>query len=122
MDLVEKVSSEEAEEYAGLPMANIGGALSYLAQWTRPEIINAARQVSRHFFNFGKEQFEAALRCLAYLYETKTQGIAFCGRNVTFGTAKIWANADASFGLRCYAGIVVFLQGCLLYTSPSPRD
>jgi len=111
MDLAGKPDPKEAAEYAGLPMANIGGALSYIAQWTRPEIINPTRQISRHFFNFGQEEFEAALRILAYLFATKDQGIAFSGRNATFGTAQIWSNADASFGLKCYTGVAVFLQG-----------
>jgi len=110
-DFHERPTADEVEEYKGLPLASIGGTASYCAQWTRPETVFAARQISSYYFEFGKKEFEAGLRLLSYLNETKHEGITFTGKQVPFGMYQVWGNADASFGLKCYNCAATFLNG-----------
>ena len=111
LDLKARPSAEDHEQCKDLPLPNLVGAIGYAVNWTRPEAMNALRQLSRHLLSFGKQEWNAALWLMSYMYNTKDEGIWFSGEKPTEGKYQLWTNADASFGLRCYMGVIVFLMG-----------
>lgn len=111
LDLKSRPTVEDHAECKDLPLPNLVGAIGYAVNWTRPEAMNALRQLSRHLLSFGKQEWNAALWLMSFMHNTKDDGIWFSGRKPTEGKMQLWGNADASFGLRCYMGIIVYLMG-----------
>jgi Reverse transcriptase (RNA-dependent DNA polymerase) len=52
------------------------GKLRYLATWSRPDILNAVREVSRHMQAPTKKHYEAMIRAMAFCIATPERGRA----------------------------------------------
>ena len=67
---IEKISQLQHKKYRkGV------GKLVYLAHWTRLDILNVVRDLSRHVQCLGVEHYQAMLRCMTFCVNTKEVGI-----------------------------------------------
>jgi len=51
------------------------GKLNYLARWSRPDILNQTRELSRHLQAPTNEHYRAMLRCMQYCVTTQNRGL-----------------------------------------------
>lgn len=70
-------NDEERKEMAKTPFAELTGALMFLANGTRPDIMAAVSILARHMANPGPLDWVAGKRVLRYLQGTKDVGIKY---------------------------------------------
>ena len=107
------------------PFRELIGALLWIALLTRPDIANVVRAVARHCSAPKLIHWKAACSILGYAVRTSSFGIYFQKGTLTGLGLILFADADyasRSTDRRSVSGGVVMCAGCLLYTSPSPRD
>ena len=51
------------------------GKLNYLGRWSRPDILNQVRELSRHMQAPNEEHYKAMMRCMDYCVTTKERGL-----------------------------------------------
>ena len=65
-----QLSLEEHKKYrAGV------GKLVYLSRWSRPDILNAVRELSRYVSTPTKTHYKATIRCMEYCLTTRYTGL-----------------------------------------------
>ncbi|KAG3010793.1 hypothetical protein PC121_g14993 [Phytophthora cactorum] len=85
-----------AEQIAAQPFdySGVVGSLQYLVRWTRPDIANAARELSKFLTCYNFTHWEAARRVLKYLKGMSTYGLLLDGKTSDV-TYEVYT--DASF-------------------------
>ena len=71
------------------------GKLLHLMRWSRPDIYNAVRDLSRHGGKCTKAHIKAMKRCMKYCVETKHMGWKLCPE-------RKWDGKDKNFQFRVH--------------------
>ena len=96
------------------------GKLLHLTRWSRPEIMNAVRELSRHAAVASQKHINAMLRCMSYCVQTSKRG-KFLKPNMKWDGSKntqfvIYGMSDSDFAKdplerRSVSGYCTFLCG-----------
>ena len=97
------------------------GQLLHMASWSRPEINNAVREVSRHGHCCTAKHVKAAKKIAAYIWQTPEQGWTlhpnrkWDGKDKTF-KFKVSGKSDSIYAMctdtrKSVTGYVVYLEG-----------
>ena len=119
------LSKEETHSYQA-----ITGSVMYLAQILRYDIMYSSGRLARAMSRPAKVHMGAVKHLLRYLAGTTDFTIVYKkgGFKLTAFSDSNWSNnPDNNKATSCYIMMlsrapVSFTSGCLLYTSPSPRD
>jgi Reverse transcriptase (RNA-dependent DNA polymerase) len=95
------------------------GKLIHLTKWSRPDILNAVRELARYMGSCNSDHLEAMRRCMSYLLNTEKRGLVlkpigvWGGRNHVF---IITGRSDSNFAAcpdtrRSVVGHTVFVHG-----------
>ena len=96
-------------------MREAGGSLMWLSTMTRPDIINAVRGVARYAHEPTERLWQAIMKILSYLDETKRLGITYVrgsGLSLNMYADADYANKDND--RRLVSGIAVTLGGTVV--------
>ncbi|CAN0511650.1 unnamed protein product, partial [Discosporangium mesarthrocarpum] len=69
------------------------GSLLWLANMTRPDILNAVRALARYSHDPSEQHWTGALQILSYLYGSRTLGITY----LRGSGLELYAFADSSY-------------------------
>jgi hypothetical protein len=100
------------------------GKLLHLAKWSRVDILNRVRELSRFMTSPKKSHMKAMLRCMRYVVDTPDRGVllkplrAWDGKDRSF-QFKVSGMADADYATdketrRSVSGYCTFLEGALV--------
>jgi hypothetical protein len=66
------------------------GKLIYLSRWTRPDILNAVRELSRHCKSPSEIHYEAMIKCMSYCVATGNKGLKLHPKQKWDGSKDFW--------------------------------
>jgi hypothetical protein len=101
------------------------GKLLHLTRWTRPEIMNAVRELSRYMTRALMAHWKAMYRVMAYCVATPSRGIWIAPDELWDGNPKFEfkirgrANSDYAKDLttrRSISGVLTYLCGAVIMT------
>ena len=123
----EKEGTEKDKTY----MRSGVGKLLHLVRWSKPEIFNAVRELTRVTSEAGAEHIEAMKRCMKYCVQTKERGRVIKPTMTWNGNKnflhKIWGKSDSDFAkesaTRCSVSRWgVFLNGVSISEKSKMQD
>ena len=81
------------------------GKIMYLAHCTRPDLAYTFSKLSRYTHNFGKDHWEALIRVVGYLAETKSWKLKYAE-----GINELEVYTDADWNVKTTAGYILMLK------------
>jgi hypothetical protein len=101
------------------------GKLLHLTRWTRPEIMNAVRELSRYMTGAHMAHWRAMYRVMAYCVATPSRGIRIAPDELWDGDPnfefKVRGRADSNYAKdvetrRSISGVLTYLNGAVITT------
>jgi len=106
---------DEEEECATVPYRKIVGALLYIAICTRPDIAFSVMHLSRFLVRHSAKHYEAAIRVLKYLVNTKSKNL-WMRKTEYRNLVQVYADADLGndFSFKSVTGYCILVDGNLI--------
>jgi hypothetical protein len=120
------IGSEEDKPHTDLrEFQSLVGSLLHATRWTRPDISNAVREVSRHMGNATSNSFKQGIRTLSYLNGTKDLSLQLGGQ-INSDTPALEIYADASYiseiDGKSVTGVVAYYYGSLIFWQSKTQE